>query len=36
MNKIRKKDRYFKYLIFNYYFDNNNIFYKNANPFIKE
>ena len=36
INKIKKKNKYFKYFIINYRFNNNNIFYKNANPLIKE
>ena len=36
INKTKKKNRYFKYLIFNYRFDNNNVFYKNVDPLIKK
>ena len=36
INKIRKKEKYFKYFVFKYRFDNNNIFYKIVNPLIKK
>ena len=36
MNRIRKEDRYFKYLKIKYYFSNNSTLYKNIDLLIKE